>query len=126
MYMWRGVSSLVAVAIVASIASILGVAAYTLLYTGYQINTQLYRGLPAIARCWNLTQVWLCSVRTFEGIHGNISIVTAEGLAPCGYRYLIAGEPSICIVNSSSRPIVALIDAGGTVYSYAIDVGDVW
>lgn len=124
--MWRGVSSLVAVAIVASIASILGAAAYTLLYTGYQINVQLYRELPAIARCWNLTYAWLCSIRTFEGLHANISIVTAGGLAPCGYRYLVAGEPSICIVNSSSRPAVALIDAGGTVYSYTIDIGDVW
>ncbi len=126
MYIWRAISSLIAMAIIASIASILGVAAYTLLYTGYQINTQIYRGLPAIVRCWNFTYTWICSIRVFENVYGNLSIATVDGLATCGYRYLEVSEPSICIVNSSSRPVVALIDVNGAIYSYSVEVGDIW
>lgn len=124
--MWKAISSLIAIAIVASIASILGVAAYTLLYTGHQINVQLYRGLPAIVRCWNFTYTWLCSIRVFENIYGNLSIATANSLITCGYRYLEVSKPSICIVNSSSRPVIALVDVSGVVYSYPIEVGDIW
>ncbi|MCS7111576.1 MAG: hypothetical protein N3D82_03285 [Ignisphaera sp.] len=120
----RAVSSLVAIAIVASIASILGAAAYTLLHTGYQVNTQIYRGLPALVRCWNFTSVWLCSIRVFESVYGNISIATTGGVASCGYRYMEAGYPSICIVSSSSRPVAALISVDGAVHSYPIDAGD--
>lgn len=120
----RAVSSLVAMAIAVSIASILGAAAYTLLNTGYQVNTQFYRGLPALARCWNFTFAWLCSVRVFESVYGSVSIVTANAVVSCGSMRLEAGYPSICIVNSSSRPITAVISVGGTSYLYSIDVGD--
>lgn len=124
--MYRAVSSLIAIAIVASLASLLGVAAYTFLHSSYQIHLQLYRGLPAMVRCWNLTNLWICSVRVFDNVYGNISIVTSDAVVACGSRYLEGGEPSICITNTSSKPLVALIDVGGSIYSYTIDVGEVW
>ena len=125
MYINKGVSSLVAIAIVASIASILGVAAYSFLQSGYQLHIQLYRGLPAIAKCWNFTSTWLCSVKVLSNVYGNISIATAGDVFVYGYRYLEVDKPYIFIVNTSSRPIAVFINVDGYIYSYSVDVGDI-
>jgi hypothetical protein len=125
MYIEKGVSSLIAIAIVASIASILGVAAYSFLQSSYQLHIQLYRGLPAIARCWNFTSTWLCSFKVLANVYGNVSIATAGDVFVYGYRYLEVDKPYIFIVNTSSRPIAVFISVDGYIYSYGVEVGDV-
>jgi len=125
MYIEKGVSSLIAIAMVASIASILGVAAYSFLQSGYQLHIQLYRGLPAIAKCWNFTNTWLCSFKVLSNVYGNVSIATTNDVFVYGYRYLEADRPYIFIVNTSLRPIAVFVSVDGYIYSYIVEVGDI-